>query len=922
MCKENEIIPRSFQEFKYSRYFVYLDYKHQFEIHSKVYTDCGLSEQFSKDANLFKSNFAIDNDDWQNWEDSDPEIIDMPAQSEQAIVPDNLGDNNSAITTEPAMDLVGDITNNEIDVGTTIPDYIYNDKTETTDIKDYLDRFIKLYTFTWNESDAAFSSFIYGYNPLSDWAANASVKRKLQNYAFIRCDLELKIMINASPFYYGEMYISFEPKCGNDVSVTQDTTKCYAMNFSQLPHVRISPQDSKGATFILPYTSNQQFLRLGVANDLAKFGWLRAINYTELRSANGVTGTGATVSIYARPRNLILSGATVELPLQSGTWEERPVSKMASAVAAALGKLGRVPVIGKYATAASMATDGIAKGAYHLGYTNEPNIDNINPKKISSYPPLATTEVSYPFEPLTIDPKNSLSIDQSILGLPDNGDSLSISKLVQRESYFFSTEWATTAASDTLLCSIAVTPSHYRQGTVSDYSVLQGTVTNHVAQCFDYWRGDLIYRFKIVASPFHKGRLRLSFDPSGQSGTNIQNTAGNVGIVYNAIIDIGKTQEVSFRVPYAQYYPWLNRKKMIVDANPTYYNDNTTTSLHDPGYNNGVLTLRVVNALTAPVATAPVTILVSVKGADNLEFASPALDSVTNENNKISFMAPQSRTFVCDDTEDSINDGEEVVIGSPTVFNPSQYLLNHGEVVTNLRQLFHRTYLSTYICGNQDDVVASDKYVVDNFSLPTFPLNFGYTNTTLVSTAARNQANSANVNFSWSSINPITWWMPCFLGHRGGFLWNYHLTAASDKALMVYTRYPKGKFSGNMYDYQRNFYLTSDVDNISKLNYNILFKSTFGAGGSCAIDKQVTPSLSIKAPMYNNRTYVVNNIRSSNFNASENLGDLTVIVPPGVTAPPSYTIDCRVAGAEDFTPIFFLCTPTIHCFNNTVLPPT
>ncbi len=900
---------------------MYLDYQYQLGIGSPPTSSSDVCKSISELARGRSDSFTDYDDFMDGYQEVLSEEIMLPAQSESVLVPENMTANNTEIVTEPAMDVVGDITNNEVNCSSTIPDYVYNDKTATTDINEYLDRFVKLYTFTWNESDSQFNSYIYGYNPLSDWAGNAAVQRKLQNYAFIRCDLELKIMINASPFYYGEMYISFEPKCGNDITVYQDSTKCYAMNLSQLPHVRISPQDNKGATFILPYTHHQQFLRLGVASDLTKFGWLRGINYTTLRSANGVTGAGATVTVYARPRNLVLSGATIELPLQSDSWSDKPVSKMASAVAAALGKLGRVPAIGKYATAAGMVTNGIAQGAQHLGYTNEPNIDNINSKRLNSFPPLATTEVSYPFEPMTIDPKNSLSIDQTILGLDDNEDGLAITKLVQRESFFFSTEWATTDTADKLLTSIAVTPCHFRQGTAGSNSVIQSTVTNHIAQCFDYWRGDLIYRFKVVASPFHKGRLRLSFDPAGQSGTNIQNTSGNVGVVYNAIIDLDKTNEVSFRVPYAQYYPWLKRKKVILNASPTFYNDNTTTALHSPGYTNGTLTLRVVNVLTAPVATAPVTILISVKGADNLEFASPGLDEVVSNNNLISFLPPQSQIGIADDTESGVQEGDVVTIGSPTIHNPSQYLLNHGEAVTNLRQLFHRMYVSTYLCGDQNDIIPSTSYVVDNFTVPSFPLSYGYTTgTTIVDTFARNQANTSNVNFSWSTLNPITWWMPCFLGHRGGFLWNYHMTAPTQQNMLVYSRFPFGYGSGNFYYYSRDTHSTADTDSISKANAQYHNDTPYGSGGSGAIDRHVTPSLSIKSPMYSERTYAVSNVVSPNFTAQGYLNSITVTVPPGVTNPASYLIDCRVAGAEDFTPVFFLCTPTIHCLS-TVLPP-
>lgn len=918
LCADNKITPRSFSEYKYSRYFVYLDYQHQLN-RSSSSSSSDINPTTISDPPFTSENYysSLD-DDWQEFDTSLSKDLLSSIQSAM-ITPESSKQENCEITNNPVMDVVGDVIDNEEGYEARIPDYILNDKTETTDIKEYLERYVELYSFTWNESDAQFSSFIYGYKPLLDWANLPAVKRKLQNYAFIRCDLELKIMINASPFYYGEMYISFEPLQGNKASVGQDSTKLYAMNFSQLPHVRISPQDSKGATFVLPYLAQAQFLRLGSSGNLGSFGWLRAINYTELRSANGVTGAGATVTIYCRPRNLILSGATIELPLQADSFGERPISKTASAVASALGFLGRVPIIGKYATAASMVANGIAGGAEHLGYTNHPNIDNIDSRKIASYPPLASTEVDYPFEPLTIDPKNSLTIDQSILGLPDKEDPLAVQKIVQRESFFFNTDWTTSAVPGDLLCSIAVTPCHFRQGTQDGTTIVQSTVTNHIAQCFNYWRGDLIYRFKVVASPFHKGRLRLSFDPSGQSGTNIQNTAANVGIVYNSIIDLGKTNEVSFRVPYAQYFPWLSRHRLVKNAVPTMQPDSTTGFLHIPGETNGVLTLRVVNALTAPVATAPVTILVSVKGADNLEFASPDLDKITSDIS-VSLLPPQSKN-VAIDCEEKVEVAEEVTIGSPTVFNPSQYLLNHGEAVTNLRQLFHRMYFSTLLSGN-NGASSVDEWNIERYNVPSFPLGYGYAHTGSIATTSRNQANSANVNFSWSTLNPITWWMPCFAGHRGGFLWNYHLTDSDRNSTMYITRVPEGMFSANYYAYTSNAIPKANIYDSSSANYQIAKRYPHGAGGSCGIDRIVTPSVSIKAPMYTNLTYLANNPFSNDF-ATQQSNTLVVTIPPSPSnLAKTYLIDVWVGGGEDFTPVFFLCTPTVYFYSNEVLPPT
>lgn len=362
-----------------------------------------------------------------------------------------------------------------------------------------------------------------------------SVKYKLNNFAFIQCTLKLKIMINASPFYYGSMGAFYQPLPNFTPStiISSASTQSFIPR-SQRPCVWLNPQHNEGAVMSLPFFWLKNWLNAQSAGDMTNMGTLDFVNYTTLQSANGVTGTGVSVSVYAWAEDVKLSGPSIGLAVQADTMEvqadeygQGPVSRVSSAVSKVAGRLKTVPVIGQFATATELGASAVSTVAKLFGFTNVPVIEDTVSMRSDPFPKLATTEIGYPIEKLTIDSKNELTIDGSALGLPP-GDEMAISTIVQKSSYLASTTWDTATAVDTILFTSVVTPVLMDQDTTSALGTkLYTTPMAWVSNLFNNWRGDIIFTFKVVASPFHKGRLRISFDPSGYAGLNILNDANS-----------------------------------------------------------------------------------------------------------------------------------------------------------------------------------------------------------------------------------------------------------------------------------------------------------------------------------------------------------------------------------------------------------
>jgi hypothetical protein len=501
----------------------------------------------------------------------------------------------------------------------------------------------------------------------------------------------------------------------------------------------------------LPFTYHKNVLDITSSSDIQNMGTIDYMIVNQLTSANGATGTGVTVQIYAWCENVQLMNSTVKLALQSqDEYGGGAISAPASAVATALGSLESVPIIGKYMRASSMIASTVGSVAKLFGFTNVPNIDTVHYNKICAFPQFATSEISTPIEKLTLDPKNELSIDPRIVGIPPN-DELAISYLAGKESYIGSTTIATTDAVDAMVfCSLVKPKMHgYTAGAPVAY---QCTPMSYLQQTFKYWRGDIIYRFRFICTKFHKGRMRITYDPLGDIGV----TADNYSTSFNVVVDYGEEQDIEIRVPYSQNLPWL---KTDGDLSVIDFSLNNTTHTHVAGSDNGVLTLRVVTPLSAPLATASLGVQVFVRAADNFEVALPS--------DVLGF------THLTVQSQDEVSIGETTTVIAGNAIgtsHPERYHINMGENIKSFRQVLRRTMFSeALMSGDQSSYFFSlTSHRHTKYPRPPGFISAGYylANKTLVAGTAP---------FNFSRMTHYNWIAPCFVAQRGSMMWNVNV---------------------------------------------------------------------------------------------------------------------------------------------------
>lgn len=779
----------------------------------------------------------------------------------------------------------------------------HNDTMKESSLKDFLSRPVRIGTLTWNESD--FPGNLLTINPWHLFFNNTYVKNKIANFAFVRCNLKVKVLINASPFYYGAMIAAYQPlPTLTPSTINVDITQNYLVPLSQRPHMWIYPANSEGGEMTLPFFFQKNWLNTQLAQDFIDMGKLEFISYNALQSANGVSSAGVTMQIYAWAENVELSGPSVGLTMQTDEYPSGIVSGPASAIAAAAGKLSDTPIIGRFATAAQIGASAISRISSMFGYSNPPVIEDIRSYRPSPFPQMASSEIRFPGEKLTLDPKNELTVDPSTVGLP-SVDELSVSHLAQKESFLTQVGWVSGDAPDKILFSTNVTPCQFSTLTMTSQTAIYATPMGWLSRMFRNWRGDIIFRFKFICTQYHKGRVRISWDPLGNSGANLFNTVDTANVVQTAVVDLGKDTDVEFRVPYHQALPWLvTEQNWGTSTVPWSINAAPTWTL-DPNKMNGALTVRVQTALTGPTTTNNITMMVFVRGANNLEFANPAM-----------WKAPMS-VFTTQTSEGPGNDGEtaqSIVAGKIHSSPQEQYLINFGEKITSLRTLLHRQYFSR--CTKLTLDTASGEQIFSEVFYK-YPLTYGY-DPSGINTAKGLITTATSYPFNYASNNPINWIMMCFIGVRGSMNWTINAASAG-----VLNHVRVNRLSGDEYTAATSTFFHPSFVNNNTTSYNKYMNLSAGVGGSALVHQRTQAGLSVILPQYNPAKFVSANpayraiINPTNLDYTRYEAfslEIDMTAQGGTNANADTKIFYYCSAGNDFSPLFFLNVPTVYVY--------
>lgn len=726
--------------------------------------------------------------------------------------------------------------------------------TSGDDLSSFFSRPIKIADQQW-DTNTALNVVI---DPWSAYINNPRVSNRLTNYNLLRARLRLKIMINGNSFHYGRAMALYHPAHTRDEFTTLGT-KTSLVQGSQMPHVFLDPTTSTGGELCLPFfwwKNNVNMPQVAYT----ELGRLHIISLNDLQHANGATDK-ATVSIFAWMEDIELNMLTsLDMPLtpQSGKEVDEAntkgmISGPATAIAKVAANLVETPVIGPFAMATAQAAGLTASMAKLMGYSRPPVTKNPEPYKPMPVSQLATTTTPDGPAKLTVDDKQELSIDPTLSGIGP-GDPMNICQIAKRESFLTTFAWNVGQSPESLLWNSRVQPTLWAQ----DGSAIYLPACAMAAIPFKYWTGTMKFRFQVVASAFHKGRLKVVYDPNFMS-TNEYNTN------YMEIIDIAEKQDFTIEVGNGQDTSLLTSS--LPNGSPILQYSSIPLGLSNIG--NGVLSLYVVNELTTPDTTVPhdIEVNVFVSMGDDFEVFVPDNRFQSYEFKPQSGLEPQSGS------EQEVNDSLVAHEPSPPQSETSEILgvgaTNHdylnkvfiGETIKSFRPLLKRYTLHS----NLNATFNSDRRVLYG-RRAAFPFLRGNVTGAVHTTSSATPYNYCNTLL-------MHWVTLAFQGYRGSVRWKItpQCFLANDSLPIVHV---ERDTSSSHYNNGRNAVFTPSTESQmafqASLDPSLTLPSVTaplgGARGMTLATGDVNPNVEFEVPFYSEDRFVPGKVQ--NYTAS------------------------------------------------------
>jgi hypothetical protein len=777
--------------------------------------------------------------------------------------------------------------------------------------EDFFKRPVKIYQEEWGTGNVLSGEVA----PFFAYFTDKRVANRISNFNLLKADLHIKVMVNGNGFFYGKAMAAYHPLFNYDflsshsVLVPQDLTQT-----SQLPKVFIDPNTSEGGEMILPFFWHQDYIDITSTTDTtADIGTLFFRSFNQLKHAN-TAGESVTVTVLAWCENIELAVPTSEnawqLSPQSGKEDEIDKANkdgIVSGPASSIAKLGKglksVPIIGPYAHAASMAAEGVAKGAKLLGYSKPPlsNMENVRPTPTSN---LALGNVPDTVHKLALDEKQALTLDPRIASLPPD-DPLDVRNIACRESYLTKFNWFRSDNAEDCLLQAYVTPMQF---------TISGTNAKHLPACaaavlpFVYWRGTMKFRFQIVSSSYHRGRLRFVYDPN-----QLPFRFGEYNINYQQVIDIGETKDFTIEIGMGKPYGYLLHEVPAGTDLPFVTNPPTALDVlpRSNRRKNGVLGVYVVNELACANTVDGnnnVEINVFVSAGDDFMVAAP-----DDEYQNFTFKAQSGMEAKDGDNTTEMNAPEQ---SDSFMLNPTPVMdhLNEvymGESIPTFRTLLKRYSIHRRIPQRAGTSVVCQRLFERSCAFPYLRGNV----------PGAIDVTGAAAPYNYCNTVLIHWIRNMFAGWRGGIRYKAYIDSADNAdttanlnsgARTIIERAPPRDSTAPLYNINRDILAVSDFTSAevqSRVIKGAAYRFDITRGGTVQSSK-VNPFVEAEIPFYSPERFCPD--KRSDYTGITAYTDIPQmhIHSEGVFARTG-TMDVYVATAEDFQVYFFTGMPRI-----------
>jgi hypothetical protein len=535
--------------------------------------------------------------------------------------------------------------------------------------------------FTTTDTYSTFPEFLSPNDILG--SNNSMMGEKLRGYLGFRATTVLRLVVNATRFQQGRYNVQFVPTGGAIVGATGNPRARVSAITStlvqriQLPHVEIDLNCDTEAILKYKFNSAYGFFPMTSftsATSAFSFGLFKIYPYSPLVAGSGSLTCGYT--LWASFEDVELISAAVpqsgrvftsvksknETDTEQVTSGMGPISSALMRVKGAADVFTRVPLLSSYASMTSWYSEILAGAASAFGWSRPINLEHSNRVTQNYLPYAANTDGPDNSFPLSYSYKNQVGKAQGFSGT--DIDEMDFSFLCTIPTFNSIIPWTTAQASGLALVNISVRPLGLLvTRTVTAVGISDIGPYQFISNLFEQWRGSMVYKFKLVKTEFHSGRLAVSFSPCSHDGTAIVPTLAQTAFLHRQIIDIRECNEFTFVVPFISTSPYKKSNDII-----------------------GTFVIHILDPLIAPdtVSSSVGLILEHCMGAD-AEFAVPK----KNNMQFVMGIAPQSGDPFSNN-EPNVCANYRGNIGSSLVppDECSNSLFCVGERISSLRTLF------------------------------------------------------------------------------------------------------------------------------------------------------------------------------------------------------------------------------------------
>jgi hypothetical protein len=528
---------------------------------------------------------------------------------------------------------------------------------------------------------------------------------KLQYFKYFTADIRIRIETNAQPYMSGKFWIFYEPYPNLNLP-SKSLAHLGRASLTSYPGIEYDLNQMSNGEIIIPFVSYERAFDM---ENILDYCQLYITQLTPIRDVT--TETNLRMRIYGWFENIKVFGATaqsnlsesfinsqiqeynnklksIKAKIQINSRAEQkagPISSIASGVSTISGALKNVPLIGSIAGTVGWVSDIVGNVASIFGYSRPTSTSELC--KISNIPGHGYTYATGIDSAVSLSTRADNELGSQNNVFQTNVDEMDIDYVARNPGVIRVFTYSTTSDNNAWLQYIpcSVFPDNHSAGGIfgveSPFNrTYNPTCGEYAALAFNLWRGTICFKISISKTPFHNGRLLISFDPSNVTSDT---PLTRLGKSYSTILDLSENSSVIVKIPFISKFDYLNT------------NDPSTT-LNIDFYSFGTLSIGPLAPLLGPATVSDSVDVVVWKWFEDLELAqptanstfvfSPLLDTVENVNSEIQI--------------NLMNRDEEnvVVFNNPKIDTSLIHAQDCiGEKVVNLRQMLRMHRYTGYV---------------------------------------------------------------------------------------------------------------------------------------------------------------------------------------------------------------------------------